>query len=108
MTKANEIRMSFIPAENVLVHWDGKMLNLKGNIKSNRVCVYLTGVDEEKKKKLLGIPECCDGTGLSEFKIVENLLIDWNIFQASFYLTYFLATLNFLIYFNKLISKIKN
>ena len=58
------------------------MLNLKGNIKSNRVCVYLTGVDQDKSKKLLGIPDAPNGTGLEEFRIVENLLMDWNVFQV--------------------------
>ena len=64
--------------EKLVVHWDGKMLRLRGHIVSHRVCVYLSGVDQELRK-LLGIPEAKDGTGESEFNIVKTALEQWMV-----------------------------
>ena len=64
-----------------MVHWDGKLLKLKGNVKSNRVCVYVTGVNGEKVRKLLGITDCPGGSGAAEFEVVKELLIDWEVWQ---------------------------
>jgi hypothetical protein len=51
---ASKIKEDFQCPDKVTVHWDGKTMKLKGNVKSNRVCVYLTGADAEKTMKLLG------------------------------------------------------
>ena len=65
----------------MVVHWDGKLLKLKGNITTNRVAVYVTGVQADNVRKLLGIPDCPDGSGAAEFGVVRVLLIDWKIWQ---------------------------
>ena len=78
LKKANEIKAEFALPEKLVVHWDGKMLRLRGRIVSHRVCVYLSGVDQEVRK-LLGIPEAKDGTGESEFNIVKTALDQWMV-----------------------------
>ena len=78
LKKAKEIRAEFVLPQSVVVHWDGKMLRLRGKILSNRVCVYISGVDQELRK-LLGIPEAKDGTGEAEFNIVRNALEQWMV-----------------------------
>ena len=40
-----EIKEKFKCPEKCTTHWDGKTMILKGNKKSNRVCVYLTGAE---------------------------------------------------------------
>ena len=60
-------------------HWDGKIFRVKGNKVSNRVCVYVTGVDAENTRKLLGVPETVDGTGKAESDVVTHLLEEWGI-----------------------------
>ena len=57
MKKAKEIIDSYECPDKVVVHWDGKTLTLRGQIDYIWVCIYLSGVDAEKTKKLLGIPE---------------------------------------------------
>ena len=52
---------------------------MKGNVKTNRVCVYVTGVNGEKVVKLLGIPDSPGGTGLDESELVVSLLKEWNV-----------------------------
>ena len=79
--KAESIKASFVCPEKVVVHWDGKTLKLRGNIKSNRVCIYLSGVDEESIRKLLGIPECCSGKGADEADLVKRFLEEWMVKQ---------------------------
>ena len=49
-------------------------------MKSNRIAVYVTGINDEGLRKLLGIPEAENGKGISEFEVVKNLLVSWNIF----------------------------
>ena len=50
------IKEAFDCPDKVIVHWDGKTLTLKGNLKSNRVCVYVTGTEAEILRKLLAVP----------------------------------------------------
>ena len=52
---------------------------MKGNVKSNRICVYLTGANSQKVKKLLGIPDSQSGTGETEAEVVIGMLASWNI-----------------------------
>jgi hypothetical protein len=77
--KAEEIKDDFDCPDLVTVHWDGKMLKLRGNIKSNRVCVYLSGADGTQTRKLLGVPETPDGTGKAESEVVTTMLVDWKV-----------------------------
>ena len=78
LKKAKEVRAEFVVPEKVVIHWDGKMLRLRGRVASNRVCVYLSGVDKELRQ-LLGIPEAEDGTGAAEFRIVREALDKWMV-----------------------------
>ena len=77
--KADQIKDNFVCPDMVVLHWDGKTLKLRGNIKSNRVCVYLSGVSEESYRKLLGIPECCSGKGADEADLVQEMLELWSV-----------------------------
>ena len=85
--KAKEIRLSiaekvkedFICPPKVALHWDGKTLKVDGNKKSSRVCVYVSGIDDDKVKKLLGVPETKSGTGKAESEVVEKVLSDWKV-----------------------------
>ena len=77
--KSEEIKKDFIKPEFVAIHWDGKILNVKGNRKSNRVCVYITGANIEKSRKLLGVPEALGGKGATEANIVKELLVSWDL-----------------------------
>ena len=78
LKKAKEIRDEFVLPNKLIIHWDGKMLRLRGRVMSNRVCVYISGVDRELRK-LLGIPEAKDGSGASEFHIVKEALDKWMV-----------------------------
>ena len=71
---AEKIKEAFKCPEKVSVHLDGKSMILKKNIKSNRVCVYVSGADEDSTRKLLAVPETHNGTGLAEANIVTELL----------------------------------
>ena len=54
-------------------------MTLRGRLESKRVCVYLSGVEEEKMRKLLGIPETLSGKGVDEFKLVKDYLVMWGV-----------------------------
>jgi hypothetical protein len=79
LEKAQEIKDNFNCPDMVVAHWDGKTLALRGRIESKRVCVYLSGVDAEKTRKLLGIPECISGKGVDEFEITKEFLVEWKV-----------------------------
>ena len=42
LEKAEKIKEQLQCPDKVVVHWDGKTLDLKGRIASKRVCVYLS------------------------------------------------------------------
>ena len=73
------IKEEFIVPEKAVLHWDGKILKMKGNNQSNRVCIYVTGVTPEGVRKLLGAPETKDGTGAAEAEVVKNALKEWGM-----------------------------
>ena len=52
---------------------------MKGNLKSNRVCVYLSSAGADKTRKLLGVPEVKDGTGKAESEAVKGRLEAWKV-----------------------------
>ena len=76
---ADSTRENFKVPDMIVTHHDGKIMKTKGNRLSNRVCVYITGVDNTGTKKLLGVPETKDGTGAAEADVVKGQLIKWNI-----------------------------
>ena len=41
----------------------------------------MSGVDTQKTRKLLGIPETCSGAGAEEFRVVREFLMKWEIQQ---------------------------
>ena len=76
---AAKVKEEFRCPDLVSVHWDGKILTLKGKIKSHRVAVSITGANAERVKKLLGVPECKGGTGVEEAEVVKEVLVNWDI-----------------------------
>ena len=76
---SNQIKEKFVCPEMVSLHWDGKIFKLKRNVTSNRVAVYVAGVDDDKEQKLLGAPETESGTGKAEAAVVLRLLESWKI-----------------------------
>ena len=76
---SSSIKDNFQKSERLVVQWDGKIVKEKGSKLSNRVCVYVTGVENEDFRKLLGVPETVDGTGMAESELVKNLLMEWDI-----------------------------
>ena len=46
---SQSIKNTFQPSQLLSVHWDGKLVNLKGNIRSNRVCVYVAGAQADSR-----------------------------------------------------------
>ena len=76
---AKMVKEEFICPEKVALHWDGKTLKVKGNRKSGRVCVYVSGTDDAKAKKLLAVPETQSGTGKAEAEVVQQELMEWKI-----------------------------
>ena len=76
---SNSIRKEFKRSDKALLHWDGKILGVKGNTKSNRVCVYISGVGDDTTKKLLGAPETVSGTGAAEAEVVKSALTQWGM-----------------------------
>ena len=76
---AASIKEGYKPPAKAIGHWDGKTVSLKGNTKSNRVCVYLTGADANQGRKLLAVPETPSGTGRDEAKVVTDTLEAWGV-----------------------------
>ena len=66
--KSEIIKSEYLAPQNLAVHWDGKILKVKGNKTSNRVCVYVTGTDAKGERKLLGVLENESGTGEAELR----------------------------------------
>ena len=79
LSKADTIREEFVIPVRVIVHWDGKICKVKGNLSSNRVAVYITGTEADHVRKLLGAPEVKAGTGQAEAEVVQHMLTDWGI-----------------------------
>ena len=79
LEKSADILTNFDCPDKVVVHWDGKTLKLKGRIESKRVCIFISGVDAEKTRKLLGIPEVESGKGVDEFEVVKEYLVKWKV-----------------------------
>ena len=77
--KSKDIKEVYVIPDKLIVHWDGKTFKLRGRIQSKRVCIYLSGVDAEKCRKLLGIPEVESGKGVDEFEMVKEYLVRWEI-----------------------------
>ena len=76
---AKQVKEDFTIPPKVSLHWDGSTLNIRGNLKSNRVCVYVSGADFAKTRKLLGIPETESGKGEVEAELVKQVCGEWCI-----------------------------
>ena len=76
---AKSIKGKFKKPRRGILHWDGKILKVKGSKSSNRVAFYITGATYKKEKKLLGCPETEDGTEAAEAKVVTDLLTEWEL-----------------------------
>ena len=74
LTMSSKIKEEFPVPPKLVGHWDGKIFKIKGNLVSNRVCVYITGVTSDKLRKLLGVPETRNGTGAAEAKSCQDSL----------------------------------
>ena len=79
LNKSREIKDNFKCPDKVVVHWDGKTLKVRGGLESKRICVYLSGMEEDKMRKLLGIPETDSGKGVKEFEVVKEKLEEWGV-----------------------------
>ena len=78
---AKAVKDDFVKPKYITVHWDGKILKLEAGISSDRCCVYISGANEEKLTKLLGVPEIPNGSGSAQEKAVTELLISWDLFE---------------------------
>ena len=81
LEKSKDIMETYVFPDKVIVYWDGKTFKLEGRIMSKRVCIYISGVDVENIRKLLGIPEVESGKGVDEFEMVKEYLVKWNIME---------------------------
>lgn len=71
------IQSSFVPANFLTVHWDGKLAEgFRTKNKSNRLAVSVSAEGEEK---LLGVPVASAGTGEAESKVVCSTLQEWGV-----------------------------
>jgi hypothetical protein len=80
---AEKIKNDFLltPKSNLVVHWDGKLLENFTNTantdeKVERIAVAVTGMEVSK---ILGIPKAISGTGAAQADIVFNLLKEWDL-----------------------------
>lgn len=72
---ASDLRENLQLSENLVVHWDGKMLpDLTVGEKVERVAILVTGSGTEQ---LLGIPKLVSPTGQSAATVVLQSLEDW-------------------------------
>ena len=82
-TLATEIKKTFDPDRQFVLHWDGKTMNLRRGEKSNFVAIYLTTVDGTKKHHLLDIPRVCSGKAKDELDAIQKALNDWGVKKSS-------------------------
>ena len=75
LTVVESIKDNFQCPPKIVLHLDGKILTVTGSLESNRVAIYISGVDIDKFKKLLGAPESKDGTGLAEAEVAQDFTL---------------------------------
>lgn len=64
-------------AEDLVVHWDGKMLpEVAGTENVERLAVLVTGLGTEQ---LLGIPKLPSSTGVAQATAVRETLSEWDV-----------------------------
>lgn len=72
-----EIRKSFNSEHNLIVHWDGKILeDLPSQATVDRICVAVSG---KGMTKLLGVPKIEKGTGALQAEVIYLSLEEWMI-----------------------------
>ena len=74
-----DVIQSFVPPDNVVLHWDGKVLKLEAGKKADFICVYISGADPAQVTKLLGVPEVDSGSGVQQKQAVVQMLTKWGI-----------------------------
>lgn len=72
--------------DGAFIHWDGKIMKVKGESSSDRCCIYISGIkfnngeDEVQNiEALLGVPEIHNGTGSAQEKVLTRIIKDWNL-----------------------------
>ena len=80
--KAFEIKNSFVPPKQAVVHFDGKLLcDLEGNF-GERLAIMVSGNTQEcKQGKLISAKLISDGTGKTMAKEIMNSLKEWKIIK---------------------------
>ena len=74
---SENIFTSFETDQQLIVHWDGKMLeDISGSEMIYRLSVLISGPD---KTQLLGVPKLHHGTGNNTAKAVYEEISDWNL-----------------------------
>lgn len=77
--KAEQIKERFLdmPLDNIVFHWDGKMMNdFLNREQSDRIAVIVTNNDFEK---LLGVPELENSSGETLANALFDVLEDWQL-----------------------------
>lgn len=74
---AIDIKKKNFAAENVILHWDGKLLpDCGGTQKVDRLPIVLSGLDYEQ---LLAVPKLNSGTGFNQAQAIVAELNRWDI-----------------------------
>ncbi|CAH0558598.1 unnamed protein product [Brassicogethes aeneus] len=74
---AADIKENSLIVDNVILHWDGKLLpDCGGPHKVDRLPIVLSGLNYEQ---LLGVPKLDSGTGFNQAKTIVKALNRWNI-----------------------------
>lgn len=76
---SEDIKRSFVPHDNCVIHWDGKIVKEITGEKEDRIGVILTGHPEYKSGKLLAIPAVDSSSGVNQANAVLSCIQDWNI-----------------------------
>jgi len=67
---------------HVIVHWDSKLIQHLTGRSAERIAVLVSGGDELKTPKLLGIPPAENATGSTQKSVVVNLLEEWDVLDT--------------------------
>lgn len=74
---AKELKGTLQVAENLIVHWDGKILPEVNGIETvDRLPIVVTGLNTEQ---LLGVPKIDEGTAIKQATAVVETLDEWNL-----------------------------
>lgn len=72
-----ELKETLQVAENLVLHWDGKILpEIHGIETTDRLPVVVTGLNTEQ---LLGVPKIDEGTAIKQATAIVETLDEWNL-----------------------------